>query len=70
MAAASYEAKIPPELLDENGEYYPSSDSELMWLLSEQVKELVTQKLEPEQAERLLPELDRLFCKWHIYPPG
>ena len=70
MAQESYLKKVPPELLDDKGQYYPSSDSELMWLLSEQVKELVTQKLEPQQAERLLPELDRLFCKWHIYPPG
>ena len=70
MAPANYLKKIPPELLDDKGEYYPSSDSELMWLLSEEVKELVTQKLERAQAERLLPELDRLFRQWHIYPPG
>ena len=70
MAAANYEAQVPPELLDEKGVFYPSNDGELMWVLSEQVKELVTQKLEPEQAERLLPELERLFRKWSIYPPG
>ena len=70
MAAASYEAKIPPELLDDKGVFYPSNDDELMWLLSEQVRELVTQKLEPDQAERLLPELDRLFREWRIYAPG
>ena len=49
--------------------FYPSDDAELMWVLSEEVKELVTQKLEPEQAERLLPELERLFRKWNIYQP-
>ena len=70
MAAASYEAQVPPELLDENGVYYPSTDAELMWVLSEEVKKLVTQKLEPDQAERLLPELERLFRKSNIYPPG
>ena len=70
MAAASYKAQIPPELLHDDGVFYPSNDAELMWLLSEQVKELVTQKLEPDQAERLLPELERLFRKWSIYPPG
>ena len=70
MAAANYEAQVPPELLDEKGVFYPSNDGELMWVLSEQVKELVSQKLEPEQAERLLPELERLFRKWSIYPPG
>ena len=70
MAAASYVAQVPPELLDDDGKYYPSSDSELMWVLSEEVKELVTQKLEPDQAERLLPELERLFRKWRIHPPG
>ena len=69
MAAASYEARIPPELLHDDGVFYPSNDAELMWLLSEQVKELVTQKLEPDQAERLLPELERLFRKWSIHPP-
>ena len=70
MAAASYEEKIPPELLHDDGVFYPSNDAELMWLLSEQVKELVTQKLEPDQAQRLLPELDRLFRQWNIDPPG
>ena len=70
IAAASYEAGIPSELLDDDGVFYPSNDAEQMWLLSEQVRELVTQKLEPNQAERLLPELDRLFRDWSIYPPG
>ena len=97
MAAASYESQVPPELLHDDGKFYPSNDTELMWVLSEesprslrdmedhengawggarwppfsdQVKELVTQKLEPDQAERLLPELKRLFRKWNIYPPG
>ena len=41
-----------------------------MWVLSEDIRELVTQTLEPDQAERLLSELDRLFRKWSIYPPG
>ena len=70
MAAASYEERIPSELLEDDGVFYPSNDDERMWLLSEQVRELVTLKLEPDQAERLLPELDRLFRKWSIYPPG
>ena len=70
MTQASYLKKVPPELLDDKGNYYPSSDSEVIWLLSEEVKELVTQKLEPAQAERLLPELDRLFRQKNIYPPG
>jgi hypothetical protein len=69
-AAASYESQVPPELLHDDGKFYPSNDTELMWVLSEEVKELVTQKLEPDQAERLLPELKRLFRKWNIYPPG
>ena len=48
MAAASYEARIPSELLDDDGVFYPSNDAEQMWLLSEHVRELVTQKLEPD----------------------
>ena len=34
MAAASYEAKIPSELLDDNGVFYPSNDREQMWVIS------------------------------------
>ena len=70
MAVASYLERVPPELLDEHGVFYPTNDAELMWVLSEQVRELVTQTLESDQAERLLPELDRLFQKWSIHPPG
>ena len=70
MAAKSYEAKIPSEFLDDKGVFYPTNDREQMWVISEEVRELVTQKLEPDQAERLLPELDRLFRRWGIHAPS
>ena len=70
MAAKSYEAKIPAEFLDDKGVFYPTNDREQMWVISEEVRELVTQKLEPDQAERLLPELDRLFRRWGIHAPS
>ena len=41
-----------------------------MWLISEQVKELVKQTLAPDQSELLLPKLEQLFQNWSIYPPG
>lgn len=50
--------------------FYPSSDAELMWLLSEHVKELVKRTLAPDQSELLLPKLEQLFRDWQIYPPG
>lgn len=50
--------------------FYPTNDAEQMWLISEQVKELVKQTLAPDQSELLLPKLERLFQNWSIYPPG
>jgi len=70
LAAANYEERVPPELLADDGVFYPTNDGDQMWLLSEHVRELVTRTLEPDQAERLLPELDRLFKEWGISPPG
>lgn len=70
MAAPRNEGPIPPELLDDDGVFYPTNDDERMWLLSHQVRELVTRTLDPDEAERLLAELDRLFRKWNIFPPG
>ena len=39
-------------------------------MLSPDVRELVKQTLEPQQAERLLAKLDVLFRNWGIYPPS
>ena len=41
MAAPRNEGPIPPELLDDDGVFYPTNDDERMWLLSHQVRELV-----------------------------
>ena len=70
MSAPRNEESIPSELLDDDGVFYPTNDDERMWLLSQHVRELVTRTLDPDEAERLLAELDRLFRKWNIYPPG
>ena len=70
MGAPRNEESIPSELLDDDGVFYPTNDDERMWLLSQHVRELVTRTLDPDEAARLLAELDRLFRKWNIYPPG
>ena len=70
MSAPRNEESIPSELLDDDGVFYPTNDDERMWLLSQHVRELVTRTLDPDEAARLLAELDRLFRKWNIYPPG
>ena len=69
MGAPRNEESIPSELLDDDGVFYPTNDDERMWLLSQHVRELVTRTLDPDEAERLLAELDQLFRKWNIYRP-
>ena len=71
MAARRNEEPIPsqPRSADDDV-FYPTNDDERMWVLSQDVRELVKQTLEPKQAERLLAKLDLLFRNWGIYPPS
>lgn len=70
MAAERIEDLLPPELLSDDGVFYPSNDDERMWVLSREVRQVVTNVLEADQAERVLRKLDRLFDQWGIYTPG
>ena len=38
-------------------------------MFAQDIRKLVKQTLEPDQAERLLVKLERLFLNYHIYPP-
>ena len=38
-------------------------------MFTQDIRKLVKQTLEPNQADRLLVELERLFLNYHIYSP-
>ena len=50
-------------------DYYPKDDAGRLWLFARNIRKLVKQTLEPDQAERLLVKLERLFLEYGIYPP-
>ena len=53
-----------------SADFFPSDDVELNWLLAENVRMIVRRVLDPEQADRLLVELEHLFDKHGIYKPA
>lgn len=66
-SAYSEESDLPdPTAADD---YYPEDDAGRLWLFAQNIRKLVKQTLEPDQAERLLVKLERLFQEYGIYPP-
>lgn len=49
---------------------FPSDDVALNWLLAENIRMIVRRVLDPEQADRLLAELEHLFDQHGIYKPA
>ena len=50
-------------------DYYPEDDAGRLWLFAQDIRKLVKQTLEPDQAERLLVKLERLFLEFGIHRP-
>ena len=57
-------------LMPDGSIYYPSGDASKNWLLAEDIRALIGRTLDPEQAERLLVELEQLFQQHGIYKPA
>ena len=57
-------------LMPDGSIYYPSGDVEKNWLLAENIRALIGRTLDPESAERLLVELERLYQQHGIYKPA
>ena len=68
-AAPDNEAPERPDPTAADEVFYPTNDAERNWMFAQDIRKLVKQTLEPDQAERLLVELERLFLNYHIYPP-
>ena len=67
QAPYSEESDLPdPTAADD---HYPEDDAGRLWLFAQNIRKLVKQTLEPDQAERLLVKLERLFLEYGIYPP-
>ena len=69
--APNSEQSNPLDPLDptDADDYYPEDDAGRLWLFTKEIRKLVKQTLEPDQAERLLAKLERLFLRFGIYPP-
>ena len=65
----SNEAPNPSDPTASEEVFYPTNDAERNWMFTQDIRKLVKQTLEPNQADRLLVELERLFLNYHIYSP-
>ena len=61
MKTYSWNRFVPPESEMTDGVWFPGPEIGHNWILVQDIRSLVRRTLEPEQAEKLIAELDDLY---------
>ena len=61
MKSYSWNRFVPPESEMINGVWFPGTEIGHNWILVQDIRSLVRQMLDHEQAEQLIAELDQLY---------